>query len=272
MKIIGIIPSRYHSTRFPGKALADLNGRPLLLYACEAARQSGILDELLVATDSEEIRSACESRGFSAVMTASSHRTPTSRVREAAEKFPADLYVMIGGDEPLLSPADIRLVVERAVKEQTTGNQAMENQVMRNRAMREPACQVLRAAIPPVVNASGIITEPSEVLDPSNIKIVCSESGEGLYASRSPIPYPKGTLDCKYRKFVSVGVYTKEALDFFVSTPPSRLELTEECDLLRFLEHRRRVLFVDIPGRTLSVDTPADLARVRELNNKGVLK
>lgn len=241
MKIIGIIPSRYHSTRFPGKALALLDGRPLLCHVCQAALQSRCLDEILVATDSVEIQRVCQACGFTAVMTSSEHRTPTARVKEVSDSYSADLYVMIGGDEPLLSPDDIRTVVEQASRRFQSQD------------------------VPAVINASGIMTDPAEVLDPSNIKVVCNEDGEGLYASRSPIPYPKGTLDCRYRKFVSIGVYTKEALDFFVSTPPGLLERTEEFDLLRFLEHRRRVFFVDIKGRTLSVDTPADLVRVESL-------
>lgn len=241
MNIVGIIPARYHSTRFPGKALADLDGRPMLCYACEAALQSGVLTQVLVATDSEEIEQACRIYGYTALMTSPLHKTPTSRVKEAADRIPADLYMMIGGDEPLLSPEDIRIVAEQAVLK------------------KGPAPCIF------VVNASGLMAEPPEVLDPSNIKIVCNGDGEGVYASRSPIPYPKGTLEFRYRKFVSIGVYSKEALDFFVSTPPGRLELAEEFDLLRFIERRLPVQFVDIPGRTLSVDTPADLERVRAL-------
>lgn len=233
MKIVGIIPSRYDSTRFPGKALARLEGKPLIWYACEAARQSGVLHSFFVATDSQAIQNACSAYDFPSVLTRASHRTPTSRVKEASDRIPADLYVMLGGDEPLVKPQDIRLIVEAALKPE--------------------------GPVPFVINASGLMNEPSEVLDPSNLKLVCNEEGLGIYLSRSPIPYPHGTLCFKYRKFVGIGVYTREALDFFASSPPGPLEQTEGCDLLRFIERGRPVRFVDLPGRTLSVDTPADL-------------
>ena len=103
-----------------------------------------------------------------------------------------------------------------------------------------------------------------EVFDSANIKIVCSQAGKCLYASRSPVPYPKGSLDYSYKKFVSIGVYTKEALDFFAASPISRLEKIEEFDLLRFIEQGKNVIFEDISGSTLSVDTPKDLERIRE--------
>lgn len=239
MKIISVIPTRYSSTRFPGKALALLEGRPLIWYACEAARLSRIFDELIIATDSQDIQDACSAYGFSSILTAAGHQTPTDRLKEVSDRIPADLYVMIGGDEPLVSPQDIRLVTETALQIRETGVS--------------------------VVNASGIMDEPSEVLDPSNLKLVCSAEGRGIYLSRSPIPYPKGTLDFKYRKFVGIGAYTREALDFFAASPPGILEQREVCDLLRFIEHQKPVRFIDIPGRTLSVDTPADLDRVKLL-------
>lgn len=243
MRIVGMIPARLNSTRFPGKVLALLGDRPLFWHVYHAAVSSGVFDAVYVASGHESIREACGEYQIPCLTTGSGHQNPTSRICEAAGQVDADLYVMIGADEPLLTPADIKLVTEKAVT-----------------AMTSPDAEER----PFVVNAMAAISSAPEVFDCANIKIVCSGSQKGLYASRSPIPYPKGSLDYQYKKFVSIGVYTKEALNFFDSTRKGLLEEIEEFDLLRFMEHGKTVLFAEIPGSTLSVDTPKDLERVRE--------
>lgn len=243
MRIVGMIPARLDSTRFPGKVLALLGNNPLFWHVYHAAVTSGVFDAVYVASDHESIRDACSEYQIPCLITGTGHPNPTSRICEAAGLVDADLYVMIGADEPLLTPEDIQLVTDKAVS-----------------AMKVPDT----ADKPFVVNAMAAISSAPEVFDCANIKIVCSGSGKGLYASRSPIPYPKGSLDYQYKKFVSIGVYTKEALDFFNSTRKGRLEQIEEFDLLRFIEHGKTVLFAEIPGTTLSVDTPKDLERVRK--------
>ena len=245
MKIIGIIPSRMNSVRFPGKALADLAGKPMLLRVYEAASGCRALDRVVVATDSPAIADVCRNFGMPYLMTDSGHKNPTSRIREAASHLDGGFYVMIGGDEPLLSPEDIDSVV-------TSGVRALENSDH-------------SANAPYVVNAMAVIPSLKEAQDPANIKLVCNQYGEGIYASRGLIPFQKGSPGVPFRKFVSIGVYTKQALDFFVSTPPGLLEQTEEFDLLRFIEHRKTVLFTEIKGRTLSVDTPEDLEEARRI-------
>lgn len=249
MKTIGIIPSRMNSTRFPGKALAELAGKPMLCHVYEAAFRCPELDGAVVATDSPAIADACRQFHMPYLMTRDGHKNPTSRVQEAASRLEGDYYVMIGGDEPLLSPEDIGHVVRTGVRE--LGGRGMAG-------LRSPA----------VVNAMAVIPSPAEAQDPSNIKVVCTPRGEGLYASRAMIPYPKGRTGTACRKFVSIGVYTRQALDYFVATPPGILEQTEEFDLLRFMENGKTVLFTEIQGRTLSVDTPEDLRTVRELLEK----
>lgn len=241
MKLVGIIPSRYHSTRFPGKALADLNGRPLFSHIYVSAADSGIFDEIYLATDSLKIEQTCRELHVPVLQTSPHHTTPTSRLHEVSEQIHADFYFMLGGDEPLIRPEDIRSVAELLLKSQK------------------------EAQAPFVINAMTTIQDISEALDPSNIKVVCNEKNEGLYLSRSPLPFPQGDLNISYKKFVSIGVYSKEALDFFMSFPQSQLERTEGCDLLRFLEHHKHILFTDIGHRTLSVDTPKDLEQVKKL-------
>ena len=259
MKIIGIIPSRMNSVRFPGKALAKLAGKPMLLHVYEAAAGCRALDCVFVATDSPAIADICRQFGMPFLMTKSSHENPTARAQEAASRLDGDYYVMIGGDEPLLTPEDIEAVVRFGVCALEGTGRSTEG------AGHPTSFQKSEIKKPTVVNAMSVIPSFREAQDPSNIKLVCNRYGEGLYASRGLIPYPKGRTDTPCRKFVSIGLYTKQALDFFVSTPPGLLEQTEEFDLLRFMEHRKTVLFTEIKGRTLSVDTPEDLETVRRI-------
>lgn len=245
MKIVGIIPARFNSTRFPGKVLALLGNRPLCWHVYNAAVKSGVFDAVYIATDHGAVQAACDEYDIPCLMTGTGHRNPTSRTWEASGQVNADFYVMMGADEPMVAPGDIRKVVHRAVE-----------------AMSSPSGGAASDR-PFVVNAMADISSAPEVFDSSNIKIVCNQDGRCLYASRSPVPYPKGSLDYRYKKFVSIGVYTKEALDFFASSPACRLEKIEEFDLLRFIEQDKTVIFVDIPGPALSVDTPKDLEWIR---------
>lgn len=251
MRIVGMIPARLNSSRFPGKVLALLGDRPLLWHVFDAARLSGVFDDIFVVCDHDRIWEVCRGFGIPCLMTGDGHLNPTSRIWEAAGQVDADFFVMMGADEPLVAPGDIRSVVDAAVD--AMGDKAGAHGPDR----------------PCVVNAMAAVSSAPEVFDPGNIKIVCRRDGRGLYASRGPIPYPKGSLDYSYRKFVSIGVYTKEALEFFASTLQGRLEQIEEFDLLRFMEHGKFVLFVDITGFTLSVDTPKDLERVRKIFSDG---
>lgn len=238
MKITGIIPARYGSTRFPGKPLALLNGRPMLLHVFEHTSEARLLTEVYVATESLKIKEACESLSIPCLMTEPGHENPTSRLWEAAQSLPSDLYVMIGGDEPLLTGKDIDLVI----------------QAFLDRMEQEAGLFVANAMAP--------VPSPAEAMDTANIKVVCGEDGRGLYTSRIPIPYPKGELNFTYRKFASIGVYTRNTLDFFIDTPKGPLEAIEECDLLRFLEHNVPVYFTDTGHPSLSVDTKKDLRQV----------
>lgn len=246
MKIVGIIPARYNSTRFPGKILEELAGMPLLWHVFKAAKGCSSLDEVYVATDSNQIEDFCLTHHFPFLVTRNTHQNPTSRVWEAAGQVDADLYVMIGGDEPLLSSEDISLITDTAV-------------YLHEKSHKQDT------KTPDVVNAMAVITHKAEVEDPANIKVVCDGIDRCLYASRNVIPSSGRTPEPLYRKFVSIGVYTKASLDFFVATEPGFLEQAEEFDLLRFMEHGGLVTMTDILSHTLSVDLPADLERVRQI-------
>ena len=240
MKIIGVIPARYQSSRLPGKPLANILGKPMVWWVYQQMNMVDDFAEVYVATDDERIEMACKSFHIPVLMTSKTHKNPTERTHEVSTIINGDIYVFVGGDEPLLDSASIKKVVQYAVQ---------LNDLY-------------------VVNAMTTIKNPPEVIDFANIKMIANDNGDGLYTSRSPLPYPKGNLDFDYKKFVGICAFSKEALDFFVTTPQSKLEKTEECDLIRFIEHKKNIKFIDVDCRTLSVDTPKDLEAVQSIMQK----
>lgn len=237
MKTAGIIPARYGSSRFPGKPLADICGKPMVWWVYSAAKKVKELDEVYIATDHDKVRIECEKYGMSVIMTSERHKTPNDRIYEVTTKVDADIYVVILGDEPLITP-DVIAAVLPDEREQERFY---------------------------VTNLVTEIKNPIEVVDYTNNKIVTNSDNEILYASRAPIPYPKGSMDFVYRKILGISAMSKESLEFYHNTPRSAVEKAEEIDLLRWTEHHKRVLAIDYDCKMLSVDTPKDLDRVREL-------
>lgn len=233
---IGVIPSRYQSSRFPGKPLADICGKPMLWWVYQQASKVDSLDELIVATDDRRIANACEKYSMKYLMTSSNHNTPTSRLYEVSTKIDSDYYIFVGGDEPLIEPDAIDMVVKEA---KNTGIEC--------------------------VNAMTKIKTAPEVIDFTNIKVVINTKGYLLYTTRSPLPFPKGELDFDYMKFVGIGAFSKNALKIYANTPKSKLERIEECDLLRFIDQDIKVKMIEVTCRNVSVDTPKDLELVRML-------
>ena len=236
MRIIGVIPARYKSTRFPGKPLADICGRPMIWWVYQQARQAEQLDEVVVATDDKRIYDVCQSYDMNVRMTSQAHDTPTSRIYEISTIIDADLYLVLMGDEPLLDKRCVSLIVP---EEQT------------------PEYYV--AAL------TNLLTEPTEVIDFSNQKVAANKAGYALMISRSPIPYPKGTLDYKYEKITGVQLFSKKALEMYAHTEKSVIEKAEENDLLRFIENGVPVKVICSPYKTISVDTEKDLEEVRSI-------
>lgn len=239
LKCIGVIPSRYGSTRFPAKPLSDICGKPMVWYVYQQAKKVKSLSDVVVATDDKRIADVCEKYDMNYIMTSTEHKTPNDRVHEVSTKIDADIYVCINGDEPLIEPA----VIERALPDE---NDVDELEYFYS-------------------NIITTITNPVEVVDPTNIKAVVNANGDAMWASRSPIPYPKGNMQFEYKKIVGIAAFSKKALQFYVDTPRSQVECTEELDLYRFLENGKKVKLKEIECHTLSVDTPKDLEKVREV-------
>ena len=240
MKIIGIIPARYKSTRFEGKPLADICGKPMVWWTYQQAKKVLELDEVYVATDSEKIKNVCDEFNMKVIMTSDKNETPTDRIYEVSNKIESYYYISINGDEPLIEPDTIRAIIPKNKIDSIY-----------------------------VANIITEISDPVEVVDFTNLKVVTNDEGKGIYISRSPVPYPKGTMDFKYKKHVGVYAFNKASLDFYHNTKRGNLEKVEDIDLLRYIENNIQIDFINIKCKTLSVDTPKDLNRVIDLIKKG---
>ena len=233
-----IIPARYNSSRFRGKPLADICNRPMIWWVYRQVKKARRIDTVTVAADSEEVREACAKWGMDCVMTSAGCPTSTERVYEASRQIPADVYLCVNGDEPLLDPA----LVERVIPADTAGFFA--------------------------ANLVAKIHSPVEVVDESNIKAVAGRDGRALFFSRSPIPHPKASLAFDYYKHLGVLAYSPEALRFFAETPKGPVEAVEDVNELRFVENGRPLRLIPVEAHTLSVDTPKDLDYVRGVVQK----
>lgn len=247
MKIIGVIPSRYASTRFPGKGLVDICGKPMLFWVYSTVKNVKGINEVVCAIDDVRSKEVCEQYGMKYVMTSSDCPEHISRIWEVSEKIKADYYMCINGDEPLISENCITPVIPQESVAEPYFNGAMRK-----------------------------LTDPVETVDSANIKLAVSDTGRCLYMSRTPVPYPKGTLLFEYNKYVGVECFNKAALDFFVNVPMGKLEKIEDIDHLRFLENGINLHFNYVESESISVDTKKDLEKVRmimkERIEKGVIK
>src|SRR3954471_223939 len=208
MRALAVIPARLASTRLARKMLREIAGRPMLAWVYEAARVAPGLDDVIVATDSDEILDVCRANGWNARLTSAQHRSGTERVHEVACAVAADVYINVQGDEPLTRPEHIASLLA---------------------LMRDPAVQVGTLYTP---------AAPEDVANPNAVKVVGSASGRALYFSRATIPFDRDGLgEHRYAKHLGYYAYRKQALDRFVALPESRLERSERLEQLRFLEN-----------------------------------
>jgi 3-deoxy-manno-octulosonate cytidylyltransferase (CMP-KDO synthetase) len=251
LAIVAIIPARFGSTRLPGKPLSDIHGKPMIQRVYERARRARRLDRVLVATDDARIAEAVRGFGGEAVMTRASHASGTDRLAEAVRQgVDAEIVVNVQGDEPFLDPESVDAAVLALLEDEAL----------------------------PLSTLSVPLRDAKEMLHPSVVKVVTDARGDALYFSRSPLPFVRteaGDLEAAAqeavarglaRKHVGLYVYRREALLRFASLPPAPLELAEGLEQLRALHHGMRIRVVPREGTDgLAVDTPEDLARVREL-------
>lgn len=238
MKVVGIIPARFGSTRLPGKPLKDILGYPMIWWVYKRVCEVDKLDEIYVATDDERIKKVCDRYEIPVIMTADTHRAAAHRLQEVSETIEADFYVQLNGDEPMINIDAVRAAVPDEVP-----------------LDREFGTNVITE-----------MTEPPQVMDPSNIKMVFDKDMNALYMSRAPIPYPFKKLDFKYYKHVGIIGYNKKMLDFYKNSLPGKFETIEGIDTLRFIDYGKQLkLSLVSECRSLSVDTESDLNLVIEM-------
>lgn len=243
--IIGFIPARAESTRFPGKPLADILGKPMIVRVLERALRSELLQEVYIATDSQEIMEAVAEHGGQAILTATEHRSGTDRIAEAARTLglhDGDIAVNIQGDQPLFDPTMVREVVEPLLGDATIPMSTLIYKIVRD----------------------------EEVTHPNAVKTVMDSEGFALYFSRATIPYfrPHGALEPVYYKHHGIYAYRNDFLQQFSRLPRGFAERAEGLEQLRALEHGHRVKVVITDKDSIEVDTPEDLRRVCETYEK----
>ncbi len=240
MKIVGIIPARYESTRFPGKPLALICGKPMIYWVYQQAIKVKKLDSVIVATESQLIEKECNRLGIPVMMTSSGHRTGTDRLGEVAKRIDADLYVNIQGDEPLIEPETIESVVDYYISNPETE----------------------------VINTRTLLRKDDDVNSNTIVKVAAADNGDCLYLSRSPIPYPKNGQEIDYYKHLGLYGLTKKALGFFSETERTTLEKIEDVEMLRFMESGYKIKIITVNSKTVGVDRPEDVAKVEMAMNE----
>jgi 3-deoxy-manno-octulosonate cytidylyltransferase (CMP-KDO synthetase) len=236
MHIVAVIPARIASTRLPRKILREIAGKPMLAWVYEAARNSTALNEVIVATDSDEIASLCVKNGWAVRMTSPDCKSGTERVVDVAREVSADVYVNVQGDEPLTRPEHLDRLVA---------------------LMQDSAVQV------------GTLRTPCGTVDvdnPNAVKCVADSHGRALYFSRATIPFDRDRGGAaQYFKHLGFYAYRASALEKFISWPESSLEKSERLEQLRFLENGIAIHVADTPFDTVGVDTEEDLRRVEQI-------
>lgn len=247
MKITAVIPARYASTRFEGKALADIQGKPMVQWVYERTSRATLVSDVIVATDDERIAAVVSGFGGKVQMTSPSHETGTDRLAEVARGLDSDLIVNVQGDEPLIDP----LMIDQAIRP----------------LVEDPSVQMgtLKTRIKTL----------HDFLSPNVVKVVTDWQGFALYFSRSPLPnfrdkwnnlkdeaFSSGKLLCF--KHVGLYVYRREFLLRYSTMSPTYLELAEKLEQLRVLENGHRIKVAETDCESIGVDTPSDLEKVLE--------
>lgn len=236
MKIIGVIPARYQSSRFPGKPLADICGKPMIWWVYNRAKLVSRLDKVIVATDDTRIEDVCNQYNIPSMMTSKEHRNGSERLSEVAKKTDADIYVTIQGDEPLLEPSIIDKVLDTIFSEQ------------------DIPCATLKTAY----------HNPVDVINGTTPKVVTDLNNDILLFTRSAVPYPKAAIDYIIYKPIGVYAFKRDVLIKYGSLEMGPLERAEEIELLRLVEHGYKIRIAEVESETVAVDTYKDLERVRK--------
>jgi 3-deoxy-manno-octulosonate cytidylyltransferase (CMP-KDO synthetase) len=238
--VVAVIPARYASTRFPGKLMASIAGKPMIQWVWERTQTARSVTRTIVATDDERIRKGVESFGGEAQMTRPEHRSGTERIAEVAARVEGEIFVNVQGDEPLLEPGAVDAAVAALLE--------------------EPPASVATVATP--------IQTASDIVDPNVVKTVLDFEGYALYFSRAPIPWVRDEVHrvhARHLKHLGLYVFQRSALLEFPTLPQGDLERVEQLEQLRWLENGWKIRVAEVPYDSVSVDVPEDIARVEKL-------
>lgn len=233
MEVLGVIPARYGSTRFEGKVLADLCGKPMIQHIWERAKQARVLEDLIVATDDERIAEAVKKFGGKAVLTAKEHKSGTDRLMEAVFPIETKIVINIQADEPLIQPSQIDILADSLMSDK----------------------EVYMATL------AKKIENRDDIENPNIVKVITDRNGYAIYFSRSVIPYPRESREAVYYKHIGLYAYAKDFLFTYVNLRDSMLEKAEGLEQLRAIENGYRIKVVQTNQDTIGVDTPEDLAK-----------
>jgi 3-deoxy-manno-octulosonate cytidylyltransferase (CMP-KDO synthetase) len=218
--------------------LREIGGKPLAIWVYEAVRKSRLLDDVIIASDSEEILEVCRKHSSNARLTSTKHRSGTERVHEISQSIEADVYINVQGDEPMIRAAHIEAIIK---------------------LMKRPQVRVATLKTP---------AEPEDIANPNSVKVVTDRDGRALYFSRSTVPFDRDRSHPQYFKHLGIYAYRKAELEKFVALPESSLERAERLEQLRFLENGIAIHVAETPYDSIGVDTEEDLARVVALLSK----
>ncbi len=239
MDVIGVIPARYSSTRFHGKVLAQIIGKPMIQHVWERAKQARMLDDIIIACDQEEVAQAAAAFGAKVAMTSRAHSCGTDRIAEVVNPLDVKIVVNIQADEPLIHPTMIDNVARALLDDESVSMATVKKRI----EGRELIC------------------------DPNVVKVVTDKNGFALYFSRSTIPYLANNSDVKgpaYFKHIGLYGYTKDFLFTYKNLPESNLETIEKLEQLRVLEEGFKIKVIETKFDTIGIDTPDDLVKVEE--------
>lgn len=238
MEVIGVIPARFSSTRFSGKVLADILGKPMIQWVYERAKQARLLDDLIIACDDERVLKAAQAFGAKAVLTAKGHACGTDRISEVINPLDVRIVVNIQGDEPLIHPS----MIDAAAQALLDNKDVCMATIMK------------------------MIDDPQQVADPHVVKVIVDKNNFALYFSRAAIPFPAPNSDVRnpvFYKHIGLYAYTKDFLFTYKKLPLSHLEKTECLEQLRVLEAGFKIKVIETKYDTIGVDTLEDLEKLK---------
>ena len=240
LKVIAMIPARYEASRFPGKLMQDLEGKPVIVRTYEAAVRTGLFDEVYVVTDSELIFNTISECGGKVIKSIKEHNCGSDRIAEAVANLDVDIVVNVQGDEPFTNEADMRNVLQVFYEQDAESID-------------------LASLMTP-------ITELSEIENPNNVKVIVDHNNFALYFSRAPIPFPRDRdIEITYYKHKGIYAFRKQAVLDFYDLPMRNLEAAEKIEAIRYLEYGKRIKMVFSETPAIGIDTPQDLEEARTI-------